>query len=48
VATIVVAKWTGDLDTGRLQRTLNNETEVEASEPEVVLDAVDTHLPVAR
>ena len=44
VATVVVAKWTGDLDTERLQRQLNNESEVEASEPEAVLDQTDQHI----
>jgi len=38
VATIVVAKWTGDLDTHRLNAALNNETWVEANAPEVLLD----------
>jgi aerobic C4-dicarboxylate transport protein len=41
VATVVVGKWTGDLDTAQMQRRLNNESELEASEPEVVLDKVD-------
>jgi aerobic C4-dicarboxylate transport protein len=45
VATIVVAKWTGDLDTGRLRRQLDQETDAEAEEPEAVLDAKNTHLP---
>jgi aerobic C4-dicarboxylate transport protein len=36
VASIVVAKWTGDLDTGRLHRVLNRETEVDSDEPERV------------
>ncbi len=44
VATIVVAKWTGDLDAQRLQRQLDNETDVEAAEPEAVLDRTDQHL----
>jgi aerobic C4-dicarboxylate transport protein len=44
VATIVVAKWTGDLDTDRLQRQLDGETELEAQDPEVVLDRVDQHM----
>jgi len=48
VATIVVAKWTGDLDTNRLRRQLDNETEVEADEPEVVLDAVESHMPASH
>jgi aerobic C4-dicarboxylate transport protein len=45
VATIVVAKWTGDLDTDRLRRRLDSETEVEAEEPEGVLDAVEQRMP---
>ncbi len=45
VATIVVAKWTGDLDTDRLRRRLDSETEVEADEPEGVLDAVEQRMP---
>ena len=46
VATLVVAKWTGDLDSARLQRQLDNETEVEANEPEGVLDAQTARLAV--
>ncbi|HET7795645.1 MAG TPA: C4-dicarboxylate transporter DctA, partial [Rhizobacter sp.] len=46
VATIVVAKWTGELDTERLRRQLDNETDVEADAPEVLLDAKDEHMPV--
>jgi len=48
VATVVVAKWTGDLDTVRMHQQLNNETPLDADEPEVVLDKVDAHLPPAR
>jgi aerobic C4-dicarboxylate transport protein len=47
VATVVVAKWTGDLDTGRMTRILNNETPEEAQEPEAVLDQVEHHMPTA-
>ncbi|KLN56521.1 dicarboxylate/amino acid:cation symporter [Variovorax paradoxus] len=36
VATIVVAKWTNELDTERLQAGLNNESWVESQEPEVL------------
>jgi aerobic C4-dicarboxylate transport protein len=36
VATIVVAKWTNELDETRLQAGLNNETWVEAQEPETL------------
>ncbi len=38
VATLVVAKWTGELDTERLQSALNNESWIEADAPEVLLD----------
>ncbi|HEY5801381.1 MAG TPA: dicarboxylate/amino acid:cation symporter [Burkholderiaceae bacterium] len=44
VATVVVAKWTGDLDAARMQRRLNHETDLEADEPEVVLDAKTAHM----
>ena len=46
VATVVVAKWTGDLDTEQLRRRLDNETEVEADAPEAVLDPINQHMPV--
>ncbi|GAB4087797.1 dicarboxylate/amino acid:cation symporter [Hydrogenophaga soli] len=42
VATLVVAKWTGDLDMERLQKGLNQETWEEAQEPEVLLDQQQT------
>ncbi|MDH6167476.1 aerobic C4-dicarboxylate transport protein [Variovorax boronicumulans] len=45
VATVVVAKWTDDLDVGRMNRILNQETGAEADEPELVLDATETHMP---
>jgi aerobic C4-dicarboxylate transport protein len=45
VATIVVAKWTGDLDTDRLRRQLDNETDEEADDPEQALDQSDAHMP---
>ncbi|RZL58270.1 MAG: dicarboxylate/amino acid:cation symporter [Variovorax sp.] len=38
VATIVVAKWTKELDETRMNAVLNNETWVDANEPEVALD----------
>jgi aerobic C4-dicarboxylate transport protein len=44
VATIVVGRMTGDLDTVRLQRQLNNETDEEAEEPEAVLDRSEAHM----
>jgi aerobic C4-dicarboxylate transport protein len=45
VATVVVAKWTGDLDMQQMQRVLNNESPEEAENPEQVLDQTETHLP---
>jgi len=45
VATMVVAKWTNDLDTDRMTRILNNETPALADEPEAVLDKVEHHMP---
>jgi aerobic C4-dicarboxylate transport protein len=44
VATIVVAKWTGELDVARMQQHLNQESAIEANEPEVLLepDLVDS------
>ena len=48
VATMVVAKWTGDLDTVRMHQQLNNETPLDADQPEEVLDKVETHMPPSR
>jgi len=44
VATVVVAKWTGDLDTERMRGVLDGETAEEAEEPEAVLDRRPAHL----
>jgi aerobic C4-dicarboxylate transport protein len=44
VATVVVAKWTNELDGERLRRQLDSESDVEAEEPELVLDNADAHL----
>jgi len=44
VATVVVGRMTGDLDTARLQRQLNGETEEDAEEPEAVLDRTEAHM----
>ena len=38
VATVVVSRWENELDLPRLQRVLDNETELEAEEPELALD----------
>jgi aerobic C4-dicarboxylate transport protein len=50
VATLVVAKWTGDLDVEQMQARLSNPTEEETEEPEVIHEATDHHMapgPVA-
>jgi aerobic C4-dicarboxylate transport protein len=44
VATLVVAKWTGELDTGQLQARLNNQDWAETGEPERLLNAKTEHL----
>ncbi|MDB5930212.1 MAG: sodium:dicarboxylate symporter [Polaromonas sp.] len=46
VATLVVAKWTNELDMERLAAGLNNETWVEAQEPELVLNEKTEHMAV--
>ena len=38
VATIVVAKWTGELDHQQLTRVLNKDNWLEAQDPEIILD----------
>ena len=48
VATLVVAKWTGELDTTRLHAGLNNETWVEADEPETLLEKKVDHMNVSK
>jgi len=47
VATVVVGRWCGDVDTARMNRVLTRETGLEAEEPERVIDAVTTHMPGA-
>ena len=44
VATLVVAKWSGELDEKRLKAVLNNETTEEADAPEQVLDRTQSHM----
>lgn len=48
VATLVVAKWTNELDMERLHAGLNNETWEEAQEPEMVLDKKTEHIAAGR
>ncbi len=45
VATVVVAKWEGALDTARLQAMLSRESDVAAEEPEKVLPPPEPFLP---
>ena len=44
VATLVVAKWTGDLDMQRLHDGLNNPSADEADAPEAILDQHQSHM----
>lgn len=48
VATLVVAKWTGDLDMTRLHQGLDNPTTRESQEPEAILDLQVTHMDVMK
>lgn len=41
VATVVVSKWEGALDTDRMNQMLDNESDADADEPERVLDVVN-------
>jgi aerobic C4-dicarboxylate transport protein len=45
VATVVVAKWEGALDTARMQAMLSRESDVAAEEPEKVLPPPEPFLP---
>jgi aerobic C4-dicarboxylate transport protein len=47
VATVVVAKWEGALDEERMRRLLDNETDLEASDPEAAMGPPDALLPQA-
>ena len=47
VATLVVAKWTGDLDMQRLKQGLEHPTQTEAQEPELILDQKAAKMAVA-
>jgi aerobic C4-dicarboxylate transport protein len=48
VATLVVAKWTGDLDMQRLKQGLDHPTQVEAQEPEAILDLQQARMATAE
>ncbi len=46
VATVVVGKWCHELDAAQMKRVLDRETEVDADQPEKLLDEVEEHMPV--
>jgi aerobic C4-dicarboxylate transport protein len=46
VATLVVARWTGDLDLAQLQSQLNSQDLEATGEPEVLLNAKTAHMPM--
>ncbi len=48
VATLVVAKWTGELDVERMNAGLNNESWVEANAPEQLLDQKTESMAVGK
>ncbi|WP_374518687.1 dicarboxylate/amino acid:cation symporter [Hydrogenophaga sp.] len=48
VATLVVARWTGDLDMKRLNQGLNHPTAQEAQDPEAILDRKVDHMAVSK
>ncbi len=40
VATLVVSSWEKELDKDRMKRILNNETDIEAEEPELIVEGI--------
>ena len=47
VATVVVGKWCKELDENQMRRHLDQETELEADDPEAVLDQIEEHMAVS-
>ena len=47
VATVVIGKWTGDLDTAQLHQHLNNQVIDIIETPEEELDHVEVHMPIS-
>jgi aerobic C4-dicarboxylate transport protein len=47
VATVVVGKWCNEVDENRMRRQLDQETDVEADEPELVLDQKEEHMALS-
>ncbi len=48
VATLVVGKWCKELDVQQMRRHLDQETDLEADEPETVLGQKDEHMPASK
>ena len=48
VATVVVGKWCGELDEKQMRYHLDQETQLEADEPEAVLDLREEHMAVTN
>ena len=44
VATVVVSRWENELDVAKMNRVLNNESEVEAEEPELAMDPLSDEI----
>lgn len=44
VATLVVGKWCGELDTRRMDQVLAHETAADADAPEAQIDAIEAHM----
>ena len=44
VATVVVSRWENELDVAKMNRVLNNESEVEADEPELAMDPLSDEI----
>ena len=48
VATVVVGKWCGELDEKQMRYHLDQETQLEADEPEAVLDQKEEHMAITN
>ena len=44
VATVVVSRWENELDVAKMRRVLNNETDLEADEPELAMDPLSDEI----
>jgi aerobic C4-dicarboxylate transport protein len=44
VATVVVSRWENELDVAKMNRVLNNESEIEADEPELAMDPLSVEI----